>query len=116
MKKYKDTYSYSASDLILYMRSPFAAWMSRLEIDKPELVSDIEKEKDPLAPLLARKGDEHESNYLTQIIELYGADNVVQIARDENAANATIQAMQAGFQVIVQAYLQRDNFEGYADF
>lgn len=116
MKAYKDTYSYSASDLILYMRSPFASWMSRLEIDKPELMTGIEKEKDPMAPLLAQKGDQHESSYLTQLIEMYGADNVTQIARNEHAAASTIKAMQAGFQVIVQAYLHRDNFEGYADF
>lgn len=29
------TYRYSPSDMLLYMRSPFAAWMERFKVEQP---------------------------------------------------------------------------------
>ena len=49
-------YVYSASDLILYMSSPFASWMARLALEKPSLVDGIEKDHDELIGLFAKKG------------------------------------------------------------
>lgn len=98
------------------MRSPFASWMSRLELDKPELVQGIEKDQDAMMSLLAKQGNDHEADYLTVIKAQFGAENVAEISRDGNSAVATLESMQAGYQVIFQAFLQRDNFKGYADF
>jgi uncharacterized protein len=112
-----NSYLYSASDLTLFMRSPFASWMARLALDYPEKVTGIEKDEDAMMGLLAGKGILHEANYLEKIKEEYGTENVIEIAADKNTAAAnTLAAMDAGYQVIFQAYLQRENFAGYADF
>ena len=116
-KSSPNSYVYSASDLTLFMRSPFASWMARLELDKPEQVAGIKKDKDAMMGLLANKGNSHENQYLEKIRKEYGANNVVEIKTDrETAAAETLKAMQSGYKVIFQAYLQRDNFAGYADF
>jgi uncharacterized protein len=108
---------YSPSDLVLYMRSPFASWMERLNVDKPEQLVDVQKDVDLMMDLLASKGNLHEAQYLELMRVKYGANNVAVIERDSNTAAAkTLEAMEAGFDVIFQAYLQRDNFKGYADF
>ncbi len=116
MYKTANSYIYSASDLILFMRSPFASWMAKFALEKPELVAEIEKDKDAMMDLLAAKGNQHETDYLALIKKQLGADHVIEINKNEQAAEATIQAMQAGHQVIFQAYLEHDNFKGYADF
>ena len=111
------TYTYSPSDLVLFERSAFASWMARLAVDKPEQLAGIEKDQDKMMSLLADKGLQHEGHYLEQFKQDLGADNVCKISEDkETRAAETIKAMQAGYQVIFQAYLERDNFAGSADF
>ena len=112
-----NTLQYSPSDLVLFARSPFASWMARLAIDKPEQLAGIEKDQDAMMGLLAEKGIRHEANYLEQFKEELGADNVYEITSDKKARTAdTLKAMQDGYQVIYQAYLERDHFAGSADF
>ena len=41
MYKTQASYFYSPSDLVLFDRSPFASWMARLAIDKPEQLAGI---------------------------------------------------------------------------
>lgn len=116
-KNNQNDITYSASDLILQMSSPFAAWMARLGLDYPERLEGIEKDQDEMMGLLAQKGNAHEEHFLQQLIAEYSADNVAVIKADRRtAAKETQEAMQAGYAVIFQAYLQRDNFAGYADF
>jgi len=108
---------YSPSDLTLYMRSPFASWVSRLEVDYPEKLAGFEKDQDALMGLLAGKGVAHEARYLKQLREKYGDENVIEIKSDRKTAEAdTLDAMRSGYQVIFQAYLKRENFAGFADF
>lgn len=116
-KSASNSHVYSPSDLILYMRSPFASWMDRLKFDEPEQVAGIKKDEDSMLDLLASKGNIHERQYLEILKEEFGAANVAVIERD-NATSAiqTMEAMQAGYDVIFQAYLQREEFKGYADF
>jgi len=117
MYKNNAAFVYSASDLILHMSSPFASWMARLAIEKPNLVQGIEKDHDEMMGLLAEKGVTHEALFLEQLQADYGSDNVAVIEENRTAAGAeTIKAMQDGYSVIFQAYLQRDNFAGFADF
>ena len=111
------TYVYSPSDLIQYMSSPFAAWMERLKIDHPEKVAGIPRDEDAMMGLLAQKGNVHESEYLNQLISQYGQANVAMIDRDAaTASQKTKAAMAHGYEVIFQAYLERDAFKGYSDF
>ncbi len=112
-----NTYLFSPSDLVLFERSPFASWMARLEIDKPEQLIGIDKDQDKMMALLAKKGNEHEESYLDKFKTDLGADNVYEITPDKKLRAAdTLKAIQAGYQVIFQAYLERDNFAGSADF
>ena len=67
--------------------------------------------------LLAKKGNEHETSYLEKFKTDLGAENVYEITPDKTLrATDTLKAMKAGYQVIFQAYLKRDNFAGSADF
>jgi predicted RecB family nuclease len=116
-KNNQNDITYSASDLVLQMSSPFASWMSRLALDFPERLEEVEKDQDEMMGLLADKGNAHEEHFLQQLKAEYGAENVAEIKADRRtAAKETQEAMQAGCAVIFQAYLQRDNFAGYADF
>lgn len=116
-KSAPNTYTYSPSDLTLFMRSPFASWMSRLKVDYPDKVKDITEDEDALMGALAKKGIKHESNYLEKLKNDHESANVIEITSDKKAAAAeTLKAMQSGYKVIFQAYLQRDGFAGFADF
>jgi uncharacterized protein len=117
MYKKSQGYTFSASDLIVHMNSLFASWMARLSIDYPERLNGIEKDHDEMMSLLADKGNEHEELFLQHLKEEYGSENVAEIEADRRtAAEATIKGMKEGHKVIFQAYLERDNFAGFADF
>ncbi len=109
---------YSASDLILYMRSSFGSWMERLAIEKPEAVAKIKTDQDAMMTLLAKKGHDHEIDFLEQLKAEHGAENVAEISSNDRDKDGkeTNNAMKQGYQVIFQAYLQRDGFAGFADF
>lgn len=77
MYKTANTYTYSPSDLTLFMRSPFASWMSRLKVDHPEKVKDIKVDEDALMGALAKKGIKHESNYHEKLKNDHGKANVI---------------------------------------
>jgi len=108
----------SASDLILYMRSSFASWMERLTIENPEAIAEINTDQDPMMKLLAKKGNDHEKDFLEQLKTEYGAENVAEISSNDRDTEGkeTKKAMKQGYQVIFQAYLQRDGFAGFTDF
>jgi predicted RecB family nuclease len=110
-------FTYSASDLVVYMRSPFDTWMTRFSLERPDLAAEIEQDEDEMMGLLAQKGNAHELAFLESLKEQYGADHVVCIMGGrEVAAEQTLEAMKAGVQVIFQGFLQRENFAGYTDF
>lgn len=111
-------YLYSPSDLITYMRSPFASWMDRFKIEKPEDAKEITQDNDPMLELLANEGKGFEQEYLKHLEELYGPDQIVRIDPTQKlqAAEQTLEAMRKGAQVIFQGYIQRDNFAGFVDF
>jgi len=109
---------FSPSDLVLTMRSPFASWMERFAIEKPEVVVNIQTDTDPIMDLLAAKGGTHEHEFLVRLQEAHGIDNVaiVKGRSPETRGEETLKYMRAGYQYIYQAQLQRDEFKGSADF
>ena len=116
MKKDQSTLIYSPSDLVLFMRSPFASWLERKLIEDPDSLLG-KMDEDPMNALLGEKGDAHEATYLQYFQEKHGVERVACIERDyQTAASHTIQAMKDGYEVIFQAYLERDEFRGFADF
>jgi len=115
--KTNNSMTYSPSDLMVFMNSPFSSWMARLSADFPERLEGIEKDHDEMMGLLASKCNEHETLFLDELKQQYGADNVAVINPDRaTAQQATKEAMDTGYQVIFQAYLKRDAFAGFADF
>lgn len=116
MKKEQSTLIYSPSDLVLFMRSPFASWLERKLIEDPDSLRD-QMDQDPMIALLGEMGDAHEAGFLQYFQEKHGVERVACIERNyKTAASNTIQAMKDGYDVIFQAYLERDEFRGFADF
>ena len=117
MYKINGSITYSPSDLMVFMNSPFSSWMARLLVDYPERLKGIEKDQDEMMGLLANKGNEHELLFLDEVKQQYGVANVAVINQDlATAEEATKEAMKQGYPVIFQAYLKRDEFAGFADF
>ncbi len=117
MYKTNNSITYSPSDLMVFMNSPFSSWMARLSVDYPERLEGIEKDHDEMMGLLATKGNTHELLFLDELKQQYGADNVAVINPDRSTAQqATKEAMDKGYQVVFQAYLKRGDFAGFADF
>jgi len=93
--------------------------MDRVWLENKPLAQEwgAEIKKDEYMELLGEQGDVHEHKVLSDLIEQYGNENVVQLTmKDPESIAKTHDAMVAGKQVIFQANLSRDNFTGYADF
>jgi predicted RecB family nuclease len=107
---------FSPSDLVRFVQSPFASWMERLCIESPE-TKTLKDKPDALLAYLAEKGLAHEANYLAG---LEASDSkVITIAdklNNQQKIDATLDAMRTGADVIFQACLSADNFQGFADF
>jgi predicted RecB family nuclease len=116
MRKEAGIITYSPSDLIRYLASPFASWLDRYYLEnlgsiKPDEQTEQEK-------LLARTGDEHEQSILSGYKA--SGSGLVRIAKDDNqfdvARAATLAAIKSNAPVIYQAALSHGSFAGYADF
>ena len=109
---------FSATDLINHLECPH---LTHLNIEVALAREEIERSRSDTTDLVARKGDEHERNYLTQLIEegrevveigavpASGIENEPHIdgaARDLGGTRAgareTVAAMRAGAEVIYQ--------------
>src|SRR6266404_7263759 len=116
MKKESGQIIYSPSDLIRYLASPFASWLDRYHLEKPEEITPDEQTDEE--KVLSHDGDEHEQAALDGY-KASGSD-LVEIAKDENQFNraqaATLAAIHERIPIIYQAALQDHPFAGYADF
>ena len=116
MKKESGQIIYSPSDLIRYLASPFASWLDRYHLEKPEEITPDEQTDEER--VLSHAGDEHER----AVLDGYKASgcHLVEIAKDENRFNlaqaATLAAIHERVPIIYQAALQDHSFAGYADF
>ena len=116
----KDSFSaqliYSPSDLMRFVESPFASWMARFELERPD--SGIDKDpRDLMKELLSRLEEQHE----TQVKQEFIAKGlwVITVDRcggDDAAFKQTLAAMADGADVIGGACLRQLPFRGYADF
>ena len=107
---------YSPADLVEFLASPFATWMSRFALDHPDRV-----QPDPDPPeltVLAERGRQHEQACLEQLLQ-EGRDVYIPSEGEERLA-ATQAAMQAGREVIYQGRLAHNavhsSFIGQPDF
>ena len=108
--------TYSPSDLLRFVESPFASWMARYELERPD--SGIVKDPpDPMNELLSRLGEQHEARVKQELIakglRVVTVDNG---GGDDAAFEQTLAAMADGAEVIAGACLRQLPFRGYADF
>ncbi len=107
---------FSPGDLCRFYESPFASWMDRLELERPGL--QVPDEVAPELKLLAEMGTAHETRHLET---LRAAGKRVWMPPSalrsfDEKHEATLGAMRAGYDVLYQAALRRDDVSGYADF
>ena len=106
---------FSPSDLITFLDSPFASYMDRSLLEDKNKAELLDPE-DPMLVNLRQRGFEHENSFLADLVSK--GKNVLEIQNDttEQMLSKTMAAMADGVEVIAQAYLQKDNFAGIADF
>ena len=110
---------FSPSDLNVFFESAFASWMDRARLHAPtSLAPDAPRAE---MALLSAMGDAHERAYLEHLIatnhDVWQPTPAAIAARDTDAdVAATLSAMRAGREILFQATLRHDGFEGKADF
>ena len=114
MKKHSGQLTYSPSDLIRYVKSPFSSWMDRYYLENPGAVTPDEQSEDE--KLIAETGDQHELAILDEFRS--STAGIAEIPKDDSAiARAqTLAAIEAKAPIIYQATLESGQFAGFADF
>lgn len=113
MRKNADKITYSPSDLVRYVASPFASWMDRYYLENPKAVTPDEETEDQ--KLIAETGNEHERSMFE---EFRASTKVVEIPKEDfqAARKATLTAIESHAPIIYQAALNDERFAGFADF
>jgi predicted RecB family nuclease len=116
MYKERDKILFSASDLADFIECRHLTALGLRSLDDSSLVK---KEADEATEILQRQGIEHEKNYLEKLERagkrIREIRSTGSISRQERVKQ-TLEAMQAGSDVIYQAAFDRSPFMGYADF
>ena len=111
-----NTWTYSPTDLVTFMRSPFEFWMNRAVILNPDLVQ-LKDPEDEALKALQTKGYEHEDEVLANLMQSDGKRVIdIDALKTKDRRAETIKAMREGYDVIYQAHLALDPFAGKADF
>ena len=112
MQRQNGQYCYSPTDLIEFLGSHFAAWMSRFHLDYPH---EAHPDPDTLTlTTLKQQGTRHEQACLARL-QAEGR-NVYVVPDNINAVRRTRTAMQKGYPVIYQGVLEHEGFRGRPDF
>ena len=112
MRKHNGGYLYTPSDLVEFLSSPFATWMTRRFVDDPSAVTP---DADPPELLsLREQAQRHEQACLAQL-RAEGHD-VYEVPSSGDRVQLTRQAMQAGHDVIFHAVLAQADFWAQAAF
>ena len=113
MRKFSGKLVYSPSDLITYLKSPFASWMEHYYLENRDKIKPDEATEDE--KLIAEMGNKHE---LEMLNEFRGKTNVAEIPKEDiNVSRLkTLESIAAKAPIIFQAYLEDSEFAGYADF
>ncbi len=112
MQRRNGQYWYSPTDLIEFLDSHFAAWMSRFYLDYP-----YEAYPDPdtlTLTTLKQQGTQHEQACLAGL-QAEGP-NIYVVPDNINAVHRTQTAMKKGHAVIYQGVLEHEGFRGRPDF
>ena len=115
MRKDKNGYVYTPSDLVTFVESPFAAWMDRRAIVDPEAVSPDAESAELLS--LREQGRRHEEGFLAQLREQ--GREIYEVPKTESfndRIQLTRNALQAGREIVLHGVFAHDRFLGEADF
>lgn len=115
MQKNNGIFNFSPSDLTLYMSSPFASWMSRFVLERPDKAPKKDDD-DALMGLLQQKGYQHEDTLEAKLVNEGRSLVKINGNTQYEKYTATIEAMHNGVDVIVQGRLECAPFAGYSDF
>ena len=115
MKNEQGNYCYSPSDLTLYMGSPFASWMARYVIERPNDAPEKDDD-DALMGLLQQHGYAHEDALEAQFVSEGRSLVKIEGGTQEDKWHKTVEAMRSGVAVIVQGRLEQVPFAGFSDF
>lgn len=113
MRRTPEGVIYSPTDLIQFVKSPFASWMERhrLETGQPDRDPQSAEEK-----LVANMGDKHEAIILNGFRD-GGTDVAIIPKKDLDAAiEPTREAIKAKKAIVYQAAFRDDRFAGFSDF
>ena len=104
----------SASDLSTHMSCKHATFLN-LQLAK-KIISSPPRYDNPSLEALQNKGKEFEESYITQLKE--SGKKVVEVSEHDpkEAAARTLDAMKEGVDIIYQARLELDVWNGWADF
>lgn len=103
---------YSPTDLIQFVKSPFASWMERHALEPGTPRPDAQSEE---LALVAATGEQHEADVLKAYVD--AGDDVANISRnDPDALELTRAAFRAKRAIVYQAALRDDRFAGFSDF
>ena len=97
------------------MESPYASAMDRLKLNDPGITKLIDKEDVVLASL-QKKGCEHEDKFTQSLKNAGHAVLETKRATPMQMEKATLEAMQAGEEIITQGYLCLGEFAGLTDY
>lgn len=126
MQKDRGTILYSATDLVNFLECEHLSSLDLANLETPlERTADSEE-----AALFQNKGNAHELAYLGRLKSRYEAVTDIKAesrpdpavpssdrsAKFDAAVQATVEAMQAGSEIIYQAALRQGQFIGHADF
>lgn len=113
MKRTKEGIVYSPSDLIQFVKSPFASWMQRHFHETGAPAPDAQSEEEAL---VAATGDQHEAAVLKEFVAA-GAD-LANIPKDDPEAALTLtrEAILVKKPIVYQAAFRDDRFAGFSDF
>ena len=112
MRKHNGGYLHTPSDLVEFLRSPFATWMTRRFVDDP---STTVPDADP-PELLSLRGqaERHDRAFLAELQE--GGRDIYEVPSGGDRVQLTSQAMQAGHAAIFHAVLTQADFCVQAGF
>ncbi len=114
MRKSANRIIYSASDIVYFLECDHISTLDRINLDEPF----PEQAVDPQFELLQAKGSVHEQSYFESLKKdgLSVADLSEAGASVMEKAQATIEAMKKGYDIIYQATFVKDNLYGHPDF
>ena len=92
MKKVAGRYTFSPTDLCVFMESPFASWMERYHLDHPGELAPDETTEDQ--QVVMKKGVEHEKQFVERLIK--EGRGVIEIPGAGDRFSATLSSVREG--------------------